>query len=138
MIVIKDARVVVEMMLKVGYERYIDIDTDEPDDQLDLLANYCFFFDEMREEIQEFFGISLDVVMYSWFYWCECFFAELGSKGRKDYGDGGLVDYLIEVPAYIEQSGLEYVDFELMETIYNEVNEMTNGGLDAFYDIGDN
>ena len=132
--VIKKTRTIAEMMEKTGYEVLIEIDTVEPDEQLDVVINCCTFFDEKREEIQKIYDLTLDEIMYSWFYWGEVCLATLGMKGRATYGDNyDVVDYLLEIPAGIEYSGLEEPDIEFMETLSNEVNEWTNGGLDAYY-----
>lgn len=137
--VIKNTRTISEMMGKTGYAMLIEIDTVEPDEQLDVVINCCTFFDEKREEIQKILGIPLDVIMYSWFYWGEVCIATLGMKGRDNYGDyEGVVDYLLRIPELIEGSGLEELDIEFMETLSNEVNEWTNGGLDAYYNRRDN
>ena len=133
--VIKDMHIIAEMMEKTGYQLYVDIDTVEPDEHLDVIANCCLFFEEKSEEIQKVLGITLDVIMYSWFYWGELFLATLGVKGRKDYGDGGIVDYILKIPEYIEYSDLEDPDFDFLETLSNEINDMTKGGLLAFYDM---
>lgn len=137
--VIKRTRTIAEMMEKTGYEWLIEIDTVEPDEQLDIVINCCTFFDEKREEIQKIYDLSLDEIMYSWFYWGEVCLATLGMKGRGNYGDHeGVVDYLLEIPFLIEGSGLEEPDFDFMETLSNEVNEWTKGGLDAYYNRRDN
>ena len=132
--VIKNTRAIAEMMGKTGYAMLIEIDTVDPDEQLDVVINCCTFFDEKREEIQKIYGLKLDEVMYSWFYWGEVCLATLGMKGRRNYGDHeGVVDYLLKIPELIEGSGLEEVDIDFMETLSVEVNEWTNGGLDAYY-----
>ena len=132
--VIKNTRAIAEMMGKTGYAMLIEIDTVDPDEQLDVVINCCTFFDEKREEIQKIYGLKLDEVMYSWFYWGEVCLATLGMKGRGNYGDHeGVVDYLLKIPELIEGSGLEEVDIDFMETLSVEVNEWTNGGLDAYY-----
>ena len=132
--VIKNTRAIAEMMGKTGYAMLIEIDTVDPDEQLDVVINCCTFFDEKREEIQKIYGLKLDEVMYSWFYWGEVCLATLGMKGRRNYGDHeGVVDYLLKIPELIEGSGLEEVDVDFMETLSVEVNEWTNGGLDAYY-----
>lgn len=137
--VIKRTRTIAEMMEKTGYEMLIEIDTVEPDEQLDVVINCCTFFDEKREEIQKIYDLSLDEIMYSWFYWAEVCIATLGMKGRGNYGDHeGVVDYLLRIPELIEGSGLEEPDFDFMETLSNEVNEWTKGGLDAYYNRRDN
>lgn len=135
--VIKSTRMIAEMMEKTGYALLIDIDTVEPDEQLDVIINCCLFFDEKREEIQKILGIPLDVIMYSWYYWGEVCLATLGVKGKGNYGDEGVVDYLLELPAYIEYSGLEDPDIDFMNALSDEVNEMTNGGLEAYYNRRD-
>lgn len=136
--VIKDTRVIAKMMEKTGYAMLIEIDTVEPDEQLDVVINCCTFFDEKREEIQKIYDISLEEIMYSWFYWGEVCLATLGMKGRDNYGDyEGVVDYLLRIPELIEGSGLEDPDIEFMETLSDEVNKWTNGGLDAYYNRRD-
>lgn len=136
--VIKNTRTISEMMGKTGYAMLIEIDTVEPDEQLDVVINCCTFFDEKREEIQKIYDISLDEIMYSWFYWGEVCLATLGMKGRDNYGDHeGVVDYLLRIPEFIEGSGLEELDFDFMDTLSNEVNEWTKGGLDAYYNRRD-
>ncbi len=136
--IIKNTRTILEMMEKTGYAMLIDIDTVEPDEQLDVIINCCLFFDENREEIQKILGIPLDVIMYSWYYWGEVFLATLGVKGKDDYGDhDSVVDYIFRIPEYIECSGLEDLDFDFMDTLSDEVNEMTKGGLEAYYNRRD-
>ena len=132
--VIKRTRTIAEMMEKAGYEMLVEIDTIEPDEQLDVVINCCTFFDEKRDEIQKIYGMSLDEIMYSWFYWGEVCLATLGMKGRDNYGDDvGVVDYLLRIPEFIEGSGIEEPDIEFMNTLSDEVNEWTKGGLDAYY-----
>lgn len=136
--VIKNTKTIAEMMEKTGYAMLIEIDTVEPDEQLDVVINCCTFFDEKREEIQKIYDLTLDEIMYSWFYWGEVCLATLGMKGRANYGDVyGVVDYLLRIPEFIEGSGLEEPDIEFMETLSDEVNEWTNGGLDAYYNRRD-
>lgn len=133
--VIKDTQMIAEMMEKTGYQLYVDIEKVEPDEHLDVIANCCIFFEEKSEDIQRVLGLKLDVIMYSWFYWGELFLATLGVKKRKSYGDGSIIDYILRIPEDIEHSGLEDPDFDFMETLSNEINDMTNGGLLTFYDM---
>lgn len=133
--VIKDTHIIAEMMEKTGYQLYVDIDTDDPDEHLDVIANCCMFFEEKSEQIQKILGITLDVIMCSWFYWGEFFLATLGVKGRKNYGDGSIIDYILKIPEYIEQSDIDESNLDLLEKLSNEINDMTNGGLIAFYNM---
>lgn len=55
-----------EIMVKVGYsykEEYSD-------EQLNILLNDWYFFDEKEMEIQELLGVSLEMILYSKYYWC--------------------------------------------------------------------
>ena len=137
--VIKNIKTIVKMMEKTGYEVLVEIDKVEPDEQLDVVINCCTFFDEKREKIQKIYDLTLDEIMYSWFYWGEVCIATLGMKGRDNYGDcEGVVDYLLRIPELIEDSGLGEPDVEFMETLSDEVNKWTKGGLDAYYNRRDN
>lgn len=130
--VIRNINTFLEMMQKTGYARYIDIDTTEPDEYLDLIANICIFLDEKQEEIQRLTGLPLENILYSRFLWGEWFYATLQQKGRTDYGDYGLCDYISHIIDDIEASGID-TDFKYIEKLYEEVNEMSNGALETWY-----
>lgn len=130
--VIRNINVFLEMMQKTGYARYIDIDTKAPDEYLDLIANICIFLDEKQEKLQKLIGLSLENILYSRFLWIQWFYATLHQKGRTDYGDGGLCDYMSHIIDDIEESGID-TDFEYIEKLCEEVNKMSNGALDAYY-----
>ena len=58
-----------EIIGKVGYvckEKYSD-------KQLNIWFNYWYFWDEKEKEITERLGVSLEVVLYSKYYWCTQF-----------------------------------------------------------------
>lgn len=130
--VIRNINVLLEMMQKTGYARYVDIDTTEPDEYLDLIANICVFLEEKREELQKLMGVPLENIIYSRFLWVQWFYATLQQKGRTDYGDGGVCDYMSHIIEDIEESGID-TDFDYLEKLCDEVNEMSDGALDAYY-----
>lgn len=55
-----------EIMVKSGYA----YKEEHSDKQLNNLLNYWYFFDEKEMEIQELLGVSLEIVLYSKYYWC--------------------------------------------------------------------
>ena len=71
-----------EIIVKAGYaykEEYSD-------KQLNTLLNYWYFFDEKEKEIQELLGVSLEMILYSKYYWCTQYKNRFNELYGKDVG----------------------------------------------------
>ena len=71
-----------DIMVKVAYE-----DKEEySDTQLNSLLNHWCLFDEKEREIQELFGVSLELILYSKYYWCTQYKNRFNELYGKDVG----------------------------------------------------
>lgn len=71
-----------EIIVKAGYaykEEYSD-------KQLNTLLNYWYFFDEKEKEIQELLRVSLEMILYSKYYWCTQYKNRFNELYGKDVG----------------------------------------------------
>ena len=71
-----------DIIVKAGYackEEYSD-------KQLNSLLNYWYFFDEKEREIQELLGVSLEIILYSKYYWCTQYKNRFNELYGKDVG----------------------------------------------------
>lgn len=71
-----------DIITKVGY-KYI---AEYSDEQLNMLFNYWYLFDEKEKEIQGLLGVSLDLILYSKYYWCTRFRDKYNELYGKDVG----------------------------------------------------
>ncbi len=75
------------------------------DTSLNVLFNYCCFFDEYETEIQDQLGGTLDMVLYSKYYWCK----KYNSYYNKLYG---------------KNAGIEQYQYKIIEDINNRINNI--------------
>ncbi|MBQ7774871.1 MAG: hypothetical protein IJ379_03030 [Lachnospiraceae bacterium] len=86
-----------------------------PDKQLNCLYNYWHFLQEQEEEIISAKDVSLEVVLYSKYYW----FSRLTDRFHEVYGtDAGIDQQQFMIMEELDQR-LEQVDWELVEGLQN-------------------
>ena len=71
-----------DIMVKVGYAYKEECS----DAQLNSLLNCWCLFDEKEREIQELLGVSLELILYSKYYWCTQYKNRFNELYGKDVG----------------------------------------------------
>lgn len=71
-----------EIAVKTGY-KFVQKYSDE---QLNIFFNYWNVFTEKEEELNKSEGISLEIILYSKYYWCTQFRNRFGMIYGKDAG----------------------------------------------------
>lgn len=98
-----------EVLVEAGYE-YIE---KYPDSQLNSFYNYWYFLDEYEKELYTTKNISLDVILYSKYYWL----SRLADQFHEVYGfDAGVEQQQFKIMEELDQR-IDNVDWNFVEKL---------------------
>ena len=106
-----------ELIDKIGYK----YKNEYSNKKVNTLFNYWMFFDEKEEEIIKLLNLSLDVFLYSKWYWSEryvvCYEEEYGKEVPADWGQ-----YQYESTLENFEHRIKEPDWYVIGAIYNEIH----------------